>query len=66
MYLPYIRQCTIQNRNVHISGLSDVFWDAEQLNCGICEIGILNICASACESVLKNTGRKFTQVHKEL
>ena len=38
-----IPQCTIQNRNVHISVLNDALWDIEQVHCEICEF---------CQSVL--------------
>ena len=31
-------QCTIQNRNVHISVLNGALWDMGQRKCGICEI----------------------------
>ena len=37
--VPYIAQCTIQNRNVHISVLKGVLCDVKQVHCGICEIG---------------------------
>ena len=33
-----IPQCTIQNRNVHISVLKSVLWDMEQVHCRICEL----------------------------
>ena len=41
MHLFHIPQCTIQNRNVHISVLNGALWDMEQVHCGICEIGLL-------------------------
>ena len=34
MYLSHIPQCTIQNRNVHISILDGVLWDMGQVQCG--------------------------------
>ena len=37
MYLSHIPQCTIQNRNVHISVLNGVLWDMGQVHHGICE-----------------------------
>ena len=37
----YIPQCSIQNRNVHISVLNGALWDLEQVHSGICEIGLL-------------------------
>ena len=40
MHLPYIPQCTIQNRNVHISVLNGALWDMGQVHCGISEIGL--------------------------
>ena len=40
MHLFHIPQCTIQNRNVHISVLNDALWDMEQMHCGICEFGL--------------------------
>ena len=39
MHLFHIPQCTIQNRNVHISVLNGAFGDMEQVHCGICELG---------------------------
>ena len=41
MPLFYIPQCTTQNKNVHISVLSDALQDVEQVHCGICETGLL-------------------------
>ena len=41
MHVSHILQCTIQNRNVHISVQNDPFWDMEQVHCGICEISLL-------------------------
>ena len=41
MHLSHIPQCTIQNRNVHISVLDGAVWDMEQVRCGICEFGLL-------------------------
>ena len=38
MHLFHIPQCTIQNRNVHIS----VLWDIEQVHYGTCELGQLD------------------------
>ena len=34
-----IPQCTIQNRNVHISVLKDALWDMGYVHFGICELG---------------------------
>ena len=42
MHLSHIPQCTIQNRNVHISVLNGALWDMKQEHCGICEIGLLD------------------------
>ena len=42
MHLFHIPECSIQNRNVHISVLNGAFWDMEQVHSGICEIGLLN------------------------
>ena len=39
MHLFYIPECTIQNRNGHISILTGALCDMEQVNCGFCEIG---------------------------
>ena len=39
MHLFYIPQCSIQNRNVHISVLNGALWDMEQVHSGICELG---------------------------
>ena len=41
MHLFRIPQCSIQNRNVHISFLNRALWDMEQVHSGICEIGLL-------------------------
>ena len=40
MHLSHIPQCTIQNRNVHISVVNGVLWDMEQVHCGIYEVGL--------------------------
>ena len=40
----HIPQCTIQDRNVHISVLNGALWDMEQVHCGICEIILLEPC----------------------
>ena len=42
MHLFHIPQCTIQNRNVHISVLNGALWDMEQLHCEICELDEFN------------------------
>ena len=41
MHQSHIPQCTIQNRNVHISVLNGAMWDMGQVHCGICEFGLL-------------------------
>ena len=41
MHQSDIPQCTIRNRNVHISVLSGALWDMGQVQCGICEFGLL-------------------------
>ena len=41
MHLFYIPECTIQNRNVHISVLNGAFWDMEQVHTRICEIDLI-------------------------
>ena len=41
MHLLKIPECSIQNRNVHISVLNGAFLDMEQVYFGICEIGLL-------------------------
>ena len=41
MCLFHIPQCSIQNRNVHISVLNGALWDMEQVHSEICEIGLL-------------------------
>ena len=38
MQLFHIPQCSIQNRNVHISVLNGALWDMEQVHSGICEL----------------------------
>ena len=55
MHLLHIPQCSIQNRNVHISVLNGALWDMEQVHSGICEIGLLPAgcwgCAGDCKRV---------------
>ena len=41
VHLFHIPQCTIQNRNVHISVLNGALWDMEQMHGEICELGQL-------------------------
>ena len=41
MHQFHIPQWSNQKRNVHISVLNGAFWDMGQVQCGICEIGIL-------------------------
>ena len=40
VHLFHIPQCTIHNRNVHISVLNDALCNMGQMHCGICEFGI--------------------------
>ena len=42
IYLSHIPQCTIQNRNVHISVLNGILWDMGQVYCGICKTVIID------------------------
>ena len=42
MHLFHISECSIQNRNVHISVLSGAFWDMKQVHSGICELDQLH------------------------
>ena len=44
MHLFHIPQCSIQNRNVHISVLNGALCDIEQVHSEICEIGLLLFC----------------------
>ena len=44
MHLSYIPQCTIQNRNVHISVFNGALWDMEQMHSEFWEIGLLKYC----------------------
>ena len=41
MHLYHIPQCSIQNRNGHISALCVALWDKEHVLYGICEVGSL-------------------------
>ena len=43
MHLSHIPQCTIQNRNVHISVLNGALCDMGQVHCGICKSGQLEL-----------------------
>ena len=42
MHLFHIPQCSIQNRNVHISVLNGASWDMEEVHSGVCELGQFN------------------------
>ena len=42
MHLLQIPQCTIQNRNVHISVLNGALWDVWQVRCGIYEFDVFH------------------------
>ena len=48
MHLSHIPQCSIRNRNAHISVLNGALWDMEQVNSGICEIVL--VCHLASEN----------------
>ena len=41
MHLFHIPQCSIQNRNMHISVLNGALWDMEQVHSGNCETDLL-------------------------
>ena len=41
MHLSHVPQNAVQNRDVRISGLNRVSWDMGQVQCVICEIGLL-------------------------
>ena len=43
MHLFHIPQCSIQNKNVHISVLNGALWYMEQVRSGICELGLNNM-----------------------
>ena len=40
MHQSNIPQCTIQNRNVHVSVLNGALWDMGEVHYGICEISL--------------------------
>ena len=42
MQLFHTQQCSIQNRNVHISVLNGELGDMEQVHSGICETGLFH------------------------
>ena len=52
MHLFHIRQCSIQNRNVHIPVLNGAFWEMEQMHSGICEIGQLILVLKLTRNIL--------------
>ena len=59
MHLFHIPQCSIQNRNLHISVLNGALCDMEQVHSGICEIRLFNekcTFASAKTQLKNNTG----------
>ena len=39
-HMSHIPQCTIQNRNVHISVLNGALWDMGQVHCGISKLSL--------------------------
>ena len=55
MRLSHIPQCTIQNRNVHISVLNGVLWDVEQ----VLWVFVRLVCSipDASEAILKDTSK---------
>ena len=62
MHLLHIPQCSIQNKNAHISVLNGALWDMERGHSGICEIGIFEVLTMACANMTttpteKNTSR---------
>ena len=50
MHLFHIPQCSIQNRNVHISVLNGALWDMKQATSGISELGQFLLRSAAQES----------------
>ena len=62
MHLFHIPECSIQNRNVHISVLNGAFWDMEQVHSGICELGLL-YCSSASEVMLNTLMLRQNRCH---
>ena len=59
MQLSHIPQCSIQNRNVHISVLNGALWDMEQLHSGICESCQLRTVRLNCTSARSTFGIVF-------
>ena len=53
MHLFHTPQCSIQNRNVHISVLSGALWDMEQVHSGICEIAL--VCSKLSSNVVRHS-----------
>ena len=51
MHLFHIPQCTIQNRNVHISVLNGALWYVELVHCGIFETSLLLSRSNTCRPV---------------
>ena len=63
MRLFHIPQCSIHNRNVHISVLNGALWDMEQVHSRICELGQLTQCKW---TILKIWDNWFTWIHTEI
>ena len=60
MHLSHIPQCTIQNRNVHISVLNGALWDMGQVHCGICESGQLELHLFGTNSLINSMGTLYS------
>ena len=52
IHLFHIPQCSIQNRNVHISVLNGALWHMEQMHSGICEVSQLCTSFALCHILL--------------
>ena len=63
MHLFHNPQCTIQNRNVHISVLSGALWDMEQEHCEICELGQLQGASRIHGPILERISNRAQMTH---
>ena len=62
MHLFHIPECSIQNRNMHISVLNGAFWDMEQVHSGISELGQL---LGTKQKHTENGARPFTYTRRD-
>ena len=65
MQLLHFPQCSIQNRNVHISVLNGALWDMELVHSGICELGQLLECSSGINEEMRDVSRQQIRISSQ-